>query len=226
LAAKNLPGLMEMSVLNRLPLDNAARYAATRLASYMIVIVGVLMVSNRVGLRWENVQWLAAALTLGRGFGMQELFANFVSGLIILFERPVRVGDIVTIDGATGYVSRIRMRATTITDWDRKELIVPNKSFITGNVLNWTLSDGVNRIYLTIGLALNSDVRRATEILLRICEDHPALLKDPAPSVCFEELTDRQMTLALRCYMPSFDGRLDAIHDVHTQVVEEFQRAG
>ncbi len=120
LASRNLPGLMEMSILNRLPVDNATRYAATRLASYTIVIVGVLMASNKLGLRWQNVQWLAAALTVGLGFGLQEVFANFISGLIILFERPIRVGDIVTVDDVSGVVSKIRMRATTITNWDRK----------------------------------------------------------------------------------------------------------
>ena len=102
LASRNIPGLMEMTVLNRLPLDNATRYAATRLACYAIVFVGVMMATNRLGLRWQNVQWLAAALTVGLGFGLQEVFANFVSGLIILFERPVRVGDIlVSVDSRT-----------------------------------------------------------------------------------------------------------------------------
>ena len=91
---------------------------------------------------------------LGLGFGLQEIFANFVSGLIILFERPVRVGDVVTIDGVTGVVSRIRIRATTITDGDRKELIIPNKEFITGRVLNWTLTDQVNRVVINVGRGL------------------------------------------------------------------------
>ncbi len=225
LASRNLPGLMEMSVLNRLPVDNATRYAATRLACYTIVIVGVLMATNRLGLRWQNVQWLAAALTVGLGFGLQEVFANFVSGLIILFERPIRVGDIVTIDDVTGSVSRIRMRATTITNWDRKEFIVPNKEFITGRVLNWTLSDAVNRITINVGVAYGTDTEKAREILLRICDEHPLLLKDPAPMAVFEGFGDSKLNFVLRCFLPSLEGRLDAIHSLNTTIAAEFKKA-
>ena len=96
------------------------------------------------------MQWLIAAISVGLGFGLQEILANFVSGLIILFERPVRVGDVVTVGDVTGVISRIRMRATTITNWDRKEFIVPNKEFVTGRLLNWTLSDQVNRIVINV----------------------------------------------------------------------------
>lgn len=226
LASKNLPGLMEMSVLNRLPLDNATRYAATRLACYAIVFIGVMMATNRMGLRWQNIQWLVAALTLGLGFGLQEVFANFVSGLIILFERPVRVGDIVTIDGVTGVVSRIRMRATTITDWDRKEYIVPNKEFITGRVLNWTLSDAVNRIAITVSVVYGSDVRQAMQILLRVCDEFPALLDEPAPSASLEGFTDGSLTLMLRCFLPTYEGRIDVISGLHARIAEEFGKAG
>ncbi len=110
---------------------------------------------------------------VGLGFGLQEIFANFISGLIILFERPVRVGDVVTIDDVTGVVSRIRIRATTITDGDRKELIIPNKEFITGRVLNWTLTDPVNRVVINVGVAYGSDTEQAAEILLKLAQDHP-----------------------------------------------------
>jgi potassium efflux system protein len=225
LASRNLPGLMEMSILNRLPVDNATRYAATRLASYTIVIVGVLMATNRLGLRWQNVQWLAAALTVGLGFGLQEVFANFISGLIILFERPIRVGDIVTIDDVSGVVSKIRMRATTITNWDRKEFIVPNKEFITGRVLNWTLSDSVNRITINVGVAYGTDAEKVRTILLQICDEHPLLLKDPAPVATFEGFGDSTLKFALRCFLPTLEGRLDTVHEINTRIVEEFRRA-
>ena len=160
-AARNAPGLIEISILRRLPLDNSVRYAITTLASYAIVLVGVIVGCNTIGLRWSQIQWLATALTFGLAFGLQEMFANFVAGLIILFERPVRVGDIVTVDDTTGIVSRIRIRATTITNWDRKEYIVPNKEFITGKLLNWTLSDQVNRIVINVGIAYGSNTKRA-----------------------------------------------------------------
>lgn len=225
LASRNLPGLVEMSILNRLPVDNATRYAATRLASYTIVIVGVLMASNKLGLRWQNVQWLAAALTVGLGFGLQEVFANFISGLIILFERPIRVGDIVTIDEVTGVVSKIRMRATTITNWDRKEFIVPNKEFITGRVLNWTLSDAVNRITINVGVAYGTDTEKVRAILLQICEEHPLLLKDPAPIATFEGFGESALNFTLRCFLPNLESRLDTLHVLNTRIAQEFGKA-
>lgn len=226
LASRNLPGLMEMSVLNRLPVDNATRYAATRLASYAIVILGVFMTSNQLGLRWQNVQWLAAALTVGLGFGLQEVFANFVSGLIILFERPVRVGDIVTIADVTGVVSKIRMRATTITNWDRKEFIVPNKEFITGRLLNWTLSDAINRITINVGVAFGSDIEKAREILLRICDESPLILKDPLPIATFDAFGDSTFNLSLRCFLPNLEGRLEVVNYLHTEIAKQFAGAG
>lgn len=226
LASRNLPGLMEMSVLNRLPLDQATRYAAIRLSSYAIVIFGLLMASNRLGLQWQNVQWLVAALTVGLGFGLQEVFANFVSGLIILFERPVRVGDVVTIAEVTGVVSRIRMRATTITNWDRKEFIVPNKEFITGKVLNWTLSDAVNRVTIEVGVAYGSDTDRARAILTRICQDHPSVLKDPPPAATFEGFGESTLKFVVRCFLGTLDSRRDVIHELHSQIDRDFRNAG
>ncbi len=148
ISVRNIPGLLEMTVLERLRIDAAGRFAISTLARYAIVIVGLVSASSTIGIGWAKVQWLATALTFGLAFGLQEIFANFIAGLIILFERPVRVGDMVTIENVTGVVSRIRIRATTITDSDRKEFIVPNKEFITGRTLNWTLSDTINRIVI------------------------------------------------------------------------------
>ena len=128
-----------MVILQRLSFDAGSRFAVTTVVRYVIVVVGVVVTFGQLGIGWSKVQWLVAAVTVGLGFGLQEIFANFVSGLIILFERPIRVGDIVTIGGFSGRVTQIRIRATTIRQWDRKELVVPNKEFITGQLINWSL---------------------------------------------------------------------------------------
>jgi len=141
--AKNIPGLLEIVVLQKLPIDTGGRFAVTAIARYLITVVGVVVAFGAIGVGWSKVQWLVAAISVGLGFGLQEIFANFVSGLMLLFERPIRIGDVVTVGGITGTVTRIRIRATTITDWDRKELVIPNKEFITGQVVNWTLSDAM-----------------------------------------------------------------------------------
>ncbi len=112
-----------------------------------------------------------AALSVGLGFGLQAIFSNFVSGLIILFERPVRIGDVVTIGNLSGTVSRIRIRATTITDFDRKEIIVPNQTFITGQLVNWSLSDTVTRVTIKIGLAYETDLPLARKLMMQAVKE-------------------------------------------------------
>ena len=121
---------------------------------------------------------------MGLGFGLQEIFGNFVSGLIILFERPVRIGDTVTIGTFSGTVSKIRIRATTITDFDRKEVIIPNKAFVTERLINWSLSDTTTRGDPP-GVAYGSDLDKVKEVLLKAAKEHPKVMHEPAPDVFF-----------------------------------------
>ncbi len=223
---RNGPGLLEMSVLQQLPFDASVRYAITTLVSYAIVMIGTIAACSTIGLQWSQIQWLATALTFGLAFGLQEMFANFVAGLIILLERPIRVGDIVTVDDVTGVVSRIRIRATSITNWDRKEYVVPNKEFITGRLLNWTLSDKVNRVVVEVGLAYGSDTEQARGLLLQVANDHPAVLKDPASMATFEGFGDNSLNLVLRTFLPSLENRLQVIHELHTAIDQSFRKAG
>lgn len=226
LASRNVPGLLELSALQRLPLDSGSRNAVKLLTGYAFVAAGIAISTNLIGLRWSSVQWLVAALTVGLGFGLQEIFANFVSGLIILFERPVRIGDVVTIDSVTGTVTRIRSRATTITDWDRKEFIVPNKEFVTGRLLNWTLSDRMTRVLVNVGVAYETDVRLALELMKQVADSHPMVLKDPAPIATFEEFGESSLNLVLRSYLPSLDCRLQVLTELNTAINDQFRSAG
>ncbi len=223
-AVRNIPGLLEVVLLERLPLDRPAKYAITTLASYALAIIGIIYSAQTLGLRWDGIQWLIAALGVGLGFGLQEIFANFVSGLILLFEQPIRVGDVVTIDGVTGTVSRIRMRATGVTNWERQELIIPNKDLITGRLINWTLTDSTNRITLNIGIAYGSDTRKACKLLEQICAQHDNLLFDPKPVVTFESFGDSTLNLVVRCYLGSIELRLPTLHELNTTINERFNQ--
>ena len=225
-AVRNIPGLLEGLLLERLPLDRPARYAITTLATYAFAIVGILISARTLGLRWDGIQWLVAALGVGLGFGLQEIFANFISGLILLFEQPIRVGDVVTIDGTTGTVSRIRMRATSVTNYDRQELIIPNKDLITGRLINWTLTDSTNRLVLNIGVAYGSDTRRACRLLEQICAQHDNLLVDPPPTVTFEGFGDSTLNVVVRCFLGALDKRLQTIHELNTTINERFAQEG
>jgi potassium efflux system protein len=226
LATKNIPGLLEIAVLSRLPLDAGNRYAIITIIRYVLTIVGIILAFSSIGILWSKYQWLVAAASVGLGFGLQEIFANFVSGLIVLFEQPIRVGDVVTIGNVTGVVSKIRMRATTVTNWDRQEFIVPNREFITGQLLNWTLSNTVNRVLITAGVAYGSDPDRVRQIMLDVANQHPTVLDDPAPNVTFEQFGDSTLNIVLRCYLPTMDERLATIHALNTAVHEKLNAAG
>ncbi len=225
-AAKNVPGLLEFTVLQNLPLDTGARYAVTTLCRYLLVLIGVAAAGQSLGITWSSIQWLIAAVGIGLGFGLQEIFANFVSGIILLFERPIRVGDVVTLGDTTGVVTRIRMRATTISDWDLKEFVVPNKDLVTGRLLNWTLSDHTNRIVIPVGVAYGTDTDRASELLLKVARHHPFLLDDPAPTATFEGFGDSTLNMVLRCFLPNLENRLSTIHELHTAIDKAFREAG
>lgn len=146
-----------------------------------------------IGIEWSKLQWLVAALGVGLGFGLQEIFANFISGLIILFEKPIRIGDTVTIRDLTGSITRINTRATTITDWDRKEIIVPNKAFITEQFINWSLSDSVTRVVLTIPAPAKVSSEQVTTILIQwlnaAAMSSTRRNRKPSRSICSREFS-------------------------------------
>jgi potassium efflux system protein len=157
---------------------------------------------------------------------LQEIFANFISGLIILCERPIRVGDTVTIGDVTGTVNRIRGRATTIVDSDRKELIVPNKEFITGKLLNWTLTDDVLRTVIRIGVEHRSNVRLVGEILLQAARDNTLVLADPAPSVAFTQVNEGRLEFELRVFSSGLEALGMLRHQLNTAILRAFDDAG
>ena len=225
-AARNLPGLLEFSVLRRLPLDASIRYAITTLVCYAFVLVGITVAGSTIGLHWNQIQWMATALTFGLAFGLQEMFANFVAGIIILFEQPVRVGDAVQIDGVTGIVTKIRIRATTITDWDRKDYIVPNKEFITGKLLNWTRSDEIVRLTVSVGIAYGSDTKLARKLLIEAAEAHPDILREPPIVATFDRFGDSSLEFNLRVFVISYDRRMHICNDLHMAIDDKFREAG
>lgn len=225
-AARNVPALLEIVVLRHLPLDSGGRYAASTLARYSIGIVGTVIAFAELGIGWSKVQWLVAAMGVGLGFGLQEIFANFISGLIILFERPVRIGDLVTVGDTDGTVTRIRMRATTVTRWDRKELIIPNKEFITGRVTNWTLSDPVNRLTIPVGVSYGSDPVQVREILLAVAGACPLVLETPKPKAIFRAFGASSLDFELRVFINDFDIWPRLMNELHTGILAAFRSAG
>ncbi|MGF1688096.1 mechanosensitive ion channel [Photobacterium japonica] len=224
IAVRNLPGLLELLVLRRLDLAPGTGYAVTTLIRYLLVMVGVLSACSIVGVQWAKLQWLVAAFGVGLGFGLQEIFANFISGLIILFERPIRIGDIVTINDLSGTVSKIKTRATTIIDWDNKEIVVPNKSFLTEKLINWSLTDPITRIVIPIGVAYGSDVDKVEKLLYQVAHEHPLVLKEPSPTVFFLAFGGSSLDFELRVYITAIDYRLSTIHLLNKNIDSLFRQ--
>jgi potassium efflux system protein len=224
-AARNLPGVLEITILNLLPMDAGARHAFTTLCRYAIVGLGVILTFNTIGIRWSSLQWLIAALGVGLGFGLQEIVANFVSGLIVLFERPYRVGDFVTVGQINGTVTRIRIRATTVRDLDRRELIVPNKNFITGELINWSLSDKILRIIIHVGVAYGSDTALAEKLLHKVAQENPEVLDEPEPSALFLGFGDNSLNFELRVFIDDPIKRFKVSHQLHRAIDDEFRQA-
>ena len=221
--SRNLPSLLEITLLDRLPLDRGGRYAISFVVRYLCGIFGILFAVHIVGFSWSSVQWLAAGLTVGLGFGLQEIFANLISGIIILIERPVRVGDFVTVNGTTGNVVRMELRATTIRDLDHRELIVPNKKFITDDVMNWTLSDSMYRTIISVGVAYGSDTELVQESLMEIAHRHPQLRRDPRPEVVFKNFGDSTLNFELRVVMANRDKLPQVQHELNMAIDKCFR---
>lgn len=224
--ARNLPGLLEVMVLSRLVLKQGSAYAISSLLSYTIVGTGVVMALATLGVSWDKLQWLIAALSVGLGFGLQEIFANFISGLIILFERPIRIGDTITLGNLHGTVSRIRIRATTVTDFDRKEIIIPNKTFVTDQLINWSLSDNVTRVVLTYGVSHGSDLPLVHQLLRQAADENERVLTDPEPQVFCLSYGQHSLNFELRIFVNDLVDRLFAADEVNCRVDELFRDAG
>lgn len=219
---KNLGGLLETLVFSNLNLSQGTPYTITTIFTYLLIIIGASIAFASLGMSWSKLQWLFTALSVGLGFGMQEIFGNFVSGIIILFERPVRVGDMVTIGSFNGTVSKIRIRATTLIDNDRKEVIVPNKAFITERVVNWALTSSMTRLVITVGVAYGSDLELVKRLLLQAAEENDAVLKDPAPAAYFLTFGASTLDHELRVYVGQLSDRIRTIDALNRRIDELF----
>lgn len=223
---RNMPALLELALLQHLNLTPGTGYAITTLTKYLLLLIGGLIGFSMIGIEWSKLQWLVAALGVGLGFGLQEIFANFISGLIILFEKPIRIGDTVTIRDLTGSITRINTRATTITDWDRKEIIVPNKAFITEQFVNWSLSDSVTRVVLTIPAPAKVSSEQVTTILKQAAERCSYVLDTPPPEVFLVDLQQGIQLFELRVHAAEMGHRMPLRHELHQLILSGFEQQG
>lgn len=211
----NFPALVDLLSAGKFAMSAGGRYALIQLVRYFLVTIAFLAIANELGGSWSQVQWLVAALSVGLGFGLQEIFANMVSGIILLFERPVRVGDIITVGDVAGRVCRIQMRATHIMDWDGKELVVPNKVLITERFLNWTLTDTTTRVVLMVGVAYGSDVELVEKVLKETVDSVEAVLPEPEPMITLLSFGESSLDFRVTVYVRELVDRMVVTHELH-----------
>ncbi|HWS25108.1 MAG TPA: mechanosensitive ion channel domain-containing protein [Xanthomonadales bacterium] len=217
------PGLLDLALRRRAELPAGSRYASVTLFRYVLIAIGTLLVFASLGVHWAQLQWMAAALSVGIGFGMQEVFANFAAGLIVLFERPVRVGDVVTLGQLTGTVQSISTRATTIRDFDGRDIVVPNKNMLAENLVNWTLSDVSTRIVAKVGVAYGSPVQKVIELLLEAARADVRIQVEPPPRALFMAFGASSLDFELRAFVVEFNDRVDVSSDLNARIEALFR---
>ncbi|MEJ2686549.1 MAG: mechanosensitive ion channel [Gammaproteobacteria bacterium] len=181
------------------------------------------------GLEYKNLAIIAGALSVGIGFGLQNIVNNFVSGLILLFERPIRTGDWIVVGSTEGYVKRIRIRSTQIQTFDRADVIVPNSELISTQVTNWMLYDLRGRVRVPVGVAYGSDTALVKQLLLEAGGAHPQVITDgsaPEPVVLFLEFGDSSLNFELRIYIREIDMRLAVVSDLNFAIDAAFREHG
>lgn len=222
-----LRGWMAEHLLVRTRLDMGARQAVATITRYVVLLLGLLIILQTAGINLTTLNVLAGAVGIGIGFGLQNILSNFISGLIIMFERPIKIGDRIEIDGVEGDVVDIGARSTVVLTNDNINIIVPNSKFITENVVNWKYNDGKVRFKIPVGVAYGSDLHKVEKILLAIAGADGDVLDDPAPVVRFIAFGDSALELELRAWSSSgVTRRGKLVSALNFAIYEKFQEHG
>jgi potassium-dependent mechanosensitive channel len=217
---------LQTKFLPRTGLDSGLQNSILALFGYGGLFVVLAMSLVALGIDLQKITLIAGALSVGIGFGLQSIVANFVSGLILLAERPIRVGDWVVVKNEEGFVRRISVRATEIETFDRASVIIPNQEFITGVVKNWTHGNTVGRIIIKARVAYDSDVDKVHEILGAVASDHPQVLRSPPPAVYLVGFGDIGIDFELRCLLNNVEQGFAVRNDLQTEILRRFRDAG
>ncbi len=225
-ATRFIQRLLVERVLPQTRLDPGIRHSISTATGYVGIVIAAAAGISALGLNLSSLAIVAGALSVGIGFGLQNVVNNFVSGLILLVERPIKVGDWVVVGSDQGYVKRIKVRATEIQTFDRASVFVPNSKIISEAVTNWTYADKMGRVIIPVGVAYGSDTAKVREILLEIGRSHPEVLKEPPPSAVFRGFGDSALNFELRCFLDNVERTISVTSDLCFAIDDAFRRRG
>jgi small-conductance mechanosensitive channel len=217
---------LEGDILPRLKLPRGVPGAISSLTSYSILTLGILVALFGLGLDLSKLTILVGALGVGIGFGMQDLVNNFISGLILIFERPIQVGDAVSVADISGRVQSIGIRSSIIRNWSGADVIVPNGHLISNKLTNWTMTDQLRRIEIKVGVMYGSDVSKVMEILLNCAKENQKILPRPAPYVLFNDFAESYLEFELRCWTSNYTEWLEIRSDLRVTINNLFEKEG
>ncbi|RMG63961.1 MAG: mechanosensitive ion channel family protein [Calditrichaeota bacterium] len=212
--------------LRRFNIDQGTRFTFQRITHYLFMIVGALVAFQFVGIDLSGLAVIFGLLSVGIGFGLQNVTSNFIAGLILLFERPIQVGDRVTVADKEGDVESINIRSTTIRTPDNIFVIVPNSEFVANAVINWSHMDPKIRISVEVGVSYNSDLDLVLETLMEVAEEHPDVLKKPAPEVLLNSFGDSAWNMVLRVWIADPKKYPVIVSELHCAIVRKFRQVG
>jgi small-conductance mechanosensitive channel len=218
-AARLWRWVFQTKFLNRSGMEVGLQDSITTISVYVIWMLGILVALHVFGLNTASLAVAFGALGIGLGFGLQNIFNNFISGIILLFERPIQVGDDVEINGTWATVKKINVRSTVVQTYDNASLIIPNADFVSSQVTNWSFKDKRLRRNIIVGVAYGSDVARVRDTLLEIAQNTPKVLKQPAPDVLFADFGDSALIFRLRIWTDT-----DSMLKVETAIRFEIDR--
>ena len=222
-------GRMKQYWARKMPMERGARESLVTVTGYAGVMIAALVTLGVAGIDFASLAIIAGALSVGIGFGLQTIVNNFVAGLILLFERPIKTGDWIVVGGTEGYVKRIRMRSTQIQTFDRADVIVPNSELVSGQVTNWMLRDESGRTRVPLSVAYGSDTAKLRDILLKLAHDHPEVVTDgsaPEPYVLFMQFGESSLDFELRCFIANIDNRMRVKSDLNFAIDAALREAG
>ncbi|MBX2991229.1 MAG: mechanosensitive ion channel family protein [Bacteroidetes bacterium] len=215
------------TVLRRSTLEVSVRQSVGTIIRYIVVVIGFLIIVQTAGIDLTTLNVLAGAIGIGVGFGLQNIASNFISGLIILFERPIKTGDRIEVGEVEGDVVAINARSTTVVTNDNIAIIVPNSKFVSENVINWGYVDRKIRFRIPVGVAYGSEPRHVEQLLLDVAKENPDVLDDPPPAVRFLSFGDSSLDFELRAWTSSLlhrKGKL--VSDLNFSIHNKLQSAG